>query len=173
MLIAYLHQLSLPESVPFSKRMTPVSESVVATTRTVLSSQAVLLEAEEQKLVSELLADVRALLERTRVRANELLNCNVSIMSLPNEILSEILQTYHAQPKWPCRLPAPALLSHVAHRWRDVALSMPLLWTNIHVSPNHPPDQILHYMIRSSGRALHVSVNDYSLSTSPICCQLA
>jgi hypothetical protein len=73
-----------------------ISESVIATTRTALISQAALLEAEEQKFVSEL-SVVRALLKRTRVGVNELLNRNVPIMSVPNEMLGEIFQTYYAQ----------------------------------------------------------------------------
>jgi len=78
------------------------------------------LEAEEQKLVSEL-SVVHALLEHTCRGMNKLLNCNVPIMSLLNEILGEIFQTYHTQAQvkdqMPHMLPTPVILSHVVHRW--------------------------------------------------------
>jgi hypothetical protein len=153
--------------------MSLAPESVVAIARTALGSRAALLEAEEQKLVSEL-SVVRALLEHTRGGMNELLNCNVPIMSLPNEILGEIFQTYHAQAQvegqMPYMLPTPVILSHVAHRWRNVALSMPHFWTNIQVSPGRPLDQIVHYIIWSRGCALHIRVCDYPRSHT--CCPL-
>ena len=53
--------------------------------------------------------------------------------SLPPELIREIF--YHCLPKKPnfSAKSAPLLLTHVCHSWRTLALSMPTLWSRIHV----------------------------------------
>ncbi|KAF8887678.1 hypothetical protein CPB85DRAFT_1163909, partial [Mucidula mucida] len=62
------------------------------------------------------------------------------IRRLPNEIISEIF--FHCVPNWHTRLSfsseftldprtAPWTLTTVTRRWRDIALSLPQLWTYI------------------------------------------
>ncbi|KAJ7156540.1 hypothetical protein C8R43DRAFT_414589, partial [Mycena crocata] len=49
------------------------------------------------------------------------------ILTLPNEIVSEIF--LHSLPTYlDCRLLSPTLLTHLCHKWRQIALATPALW---------------------------------------------
>jgi len=58
------------------------------------------------------------------------------ISSLPNELLAEIFERGRSKGRSPhpkTKLPFEVHISHVSRRWRDVAINLPCLWTNIHI----------------------------------------
>ena len=73
-----------------------------------------------------------------------------SVNLLPEDVLREIF-THSVPPKlqlniWSRSGPkAILILTHVCSRWRQIALSMPYLWSTIHVSQYHRPNlQFMH-----------------------------
>lgn len=66
------------------------------------------------------------------------------ISHLPPEILSEIFVHCLAEEQFPLpyRTEAPVLLTHVSSLWRSLAMSIPGLWTNLHINYKDPTEDI-------------------------------
>ncbi|KAJ7150435.1 hypothetical protein C8R43DRAFT_1127912 [Mycena crocata] len=90
------------------------------------------------------------------------------VSTLPNEIVSEIF--LHFIPAYPACLSStglfsPTLLTHICHRWREVALTAPTLWRAIRLPPDLVLTQRVHllhsWLQRSSFSplSLHISLN--------------
>ncbi|KAF7966746.1 hypothetical protein HWV62_37225 [Athelia sp. TMB] len=81
---------------------------------------------------SKLLAQLRDLEAATRIVQNEyngIVNCTSAIARIPNEILAIIFQEARSRED---SLKFQA--SQVTRRWRDVAISIPRLWSRIHLT---------------------------------------
>lgn len=111
-------------------------------------------------------------------RLKQLLNASRPIMRLPEEILGEVFLHYQAhQLLWadsedsedyPCgKFYTWMEITHVCHRWREVALRMPLFWRNIKATR---PEMVQLLLARSSYAPLHVggriSFSEFSDGTS-------
>ena len=77
-----------------------------------------------------------------------LVNTPSPISSLPNEILVLIFEFGHTLPQ-ATKLPFECLVLQVTRHWRDVAISVPRLWTSIIVSPIAPAGMLAAYLQRS------------------------
>ncbi|KAF7335111.1 F-box domain-containing protein [Mycena venus] len=63
-----------------------------------------------------------------------------SVLTLPNEIVSEIF--IHFLPIYPSCLPfggalSPIHLTQICHRWREIALATPALWRAVSLNTSH------------------------------------
>ncbi|KAF7376903.1 F-box domain-containing protein [Mycena sanguinolenta] len=89
------------------------------------------------------------------------------ILTVPNEITSEIFM--HFLPDYPAVSPlnglaSPTSLTHVCHKWREVALATPALWRAIRFNNHHIPyEEILPicrtWIKRSGSCALSIDIN--------------
>lgn len=91
------------------------------------------------------------------------MNRKAPIFSLPNEVLSSILeQGAIPQPTWLIvREEAQRyeiVISHVTQRLRSVAIGTPSLWRRIFVSDSTPCDLIQLYLVRSKGISLEIYI---------------
>ncbi|KAJ6562312.1 hypothetical protein B0H19DRAFT_95704 [Mycena capillaripes] len=62
------------------------------------------------------------------------------VLTLPSEIVSEIF--LHFLPTYPGRPPltglfSPTVLTHICHKWREIAIATPMLWRAITFSERH------------------------------------
>ncbi|KAI0054801.1 hypothetical protein BV25DRAFT_1843410 [Artomyces pyxidatus] len=93
-------------------------------------------EATSMQLTQEIADSRRRLASLRRMR-----NSRVPIARIPVEVLTHIFSFVKCHPRWPhidsARPPAWVAVTHVCHFWREVALSSPLLWSNI-VTYNQP-----------------------------------
>lgn len=85
------------------------------------------------------------------------------ISLLPPEILAEIF--VHCIPEGqfplPYRTEAPLLLTHVSSLWRSLAMSIPDLWTSLHINYKDPAEDIPAantWLSLSGDRALSLSI---------------
>ncbi|CAA7263741.1 unnamed protein product [Cyclocybe aegerita] len=136
-------QIDYPNAIVESlKDNTPPSTTVVSITREFRETQAKAVAATEDEIAS---LDAQILALRTR-RAELIkkaspewmkLNACDAVLSvirrLPMEIVQEI--ALHARPlqPWPTRRDSPMSLSHVCKDWRNAALSMPQLWSEMYL----------------------------------------
>ena len=92
------------------------------------------LEVRKAELLKELeLVDLNLKIQRAEYSRQ--LNEDAAIYNLPNELLTGIFMSCQ-QATRPKRgsarmLPLQVIVSHVSHRWRDIALATPLLWNTI------------------------------------------
>jgi hypothetical protein len=79
------------------------------------------------------------LLEESTHALKRYRNTFVPILSLPTEILSIIFSLLPSFGILDPSLPiAPTPISHVCHRWRDISLNMPYLWSHINFTKLTP-----------------------------------
>ncbi|KAH9926846.1 hypothetical protein B0H21DRAFT_712293 [Amylocystis lapponica] len=109
---------------------------------------------------------IEASLRRIEEKTTELGALIAPVQCLPVEILAMI---FHVGCKMPLKesgkrspggaLPFPMLIASVSRRWRDIALTTPILWTNLHICMSRP----LHWprlsLERSLGRLLDVTID--------------
>ena len=79
------------------------------------------------------LADLDAAIRIVRAECKTVLRNSSAIARIPNEILAMIFEEAHS-----CRNGAGLPLSQVTHRWRDVAINTPRLWSRIDVEVRGP-----------------------------------
>ncbi|KAJ7322842.1 hypothetical protein DFH08DRAFT_888033 [Mycena albidolilacea] len=101
----------------------------MSTTSSRAADRAYIAEIDSQ--ISSLKESIQVL-EGKKLRAQERLNSYAyPVLKLPNEIVSEIFIQF--LPVYPFPPPmlgplSPTFLSHICRRWREVALSTPMLW---------------------------------------------
>ncbi|KAJ7121025.1 hypothetical protein C8R44DRAFT_981894 [Mycena epipterygia] len=91
--------------------------------------------------IESLQTSLAALLYERNQRQEELGAYAYPILTLPNEITSEIFT--HFPPAFPARSTpmgpiSPLLLSQICRQWRDVAVSTPSLWNAIQLNLDNP-----------------------------------
>ncbi|KAJ7849605.1 hypothetical protein B0H13DRAFT_1517062, partial [Mycena leptocephala] len=86
------------------------------------------------------------------------------VLELPNEIISEIfihfLPIYPACPPLTGRL-SPTTLTHICRKWREIALTTPLLWRAIGLSDERHNDICNTWLTRSRCCPLSIHVNEH------------
>ncbi|KAF7319793.1 F-box domain-containing protein [Mycena kentingensis (nom. inval.)] len=87
------------------------------------------------------------------------------ILTLPNEITSEIFANYSLFIAHECGSlhSAPTVLTHVCRAWRQLALSLPKIWTQIFMGSESSPsiDFLLRlWFDRAGSQPLHVTTPD-------------
>ncbi|CCM05838.1 uncharacterized protein FIBRA_08074 [Fibroporia radiculosa] len=108
---------------------------------------------------------IEASLARIKEKTTELLLLIPPIECLPVEILSLIFQAGSlSEPKG--ALPFPMLIASVSRRWRNVAISTPTLWTNLHIAPLRPYRWPHLALERSRNHPLDVSL-DFCSKSAP------
>ncbi|KAJ7878196.1 hypothetical protein B0H13DRAFT_1722370 [Mycena leptocephala] len=119
-----------------------------------------------QKMLKPLLAE--------RAAAQEVLDSyKYPVLTMPNEILSEIFLNFLPYPARPLLVGplSPSFLCRICRRWRDIALSTPVLWSTMQLELDEPtlyPQQlrILEAWLQRSGSCpLSISLEreeDYS-----------
>lgn len=108
---------------------------------------------------------IEAEVEHHKIEAARLirrLNASTLVMRLPDELLAEVIMLYvrswhdddTSKFYW-SRTPHYGWLrlTHVCHRWREVALNTPALWTNIKVTS---PEVVTSFIARSGNLPFHV-----------------
>ncbi|KAF8178174.1 hypothetical protein K438DRAFT_1978141 [Mycena galopus ATCC 62051] len=92
------------------------------------------------------------------------------VLTLPNEITSEIF--IHFLPPYPTCPPSvgnlsPTCLTHICHRWQEIALSTPALWRAIGPSDPHLDPQVIDvskisdaWVSRSGSCPLSIEINE-------------
>ncbi|KAJ7074676.1 hypothetical protein C8F01DRAFT_32773 [Mycena amicta] len=90
--------------------------------------------AADRARIEQIEAQIRSLLAEKDALQRRLDSYHYPILTLPNEITSNIFQRY--LPEYPNAPPpagsgSPTLLSHICRHWRAVALSMSVLWSAI------------------------------------------
>ncbi|KZP03546.1 hypothetical protein FIBSPDRAFT_83421 [Athelia psychrophila] len=106
----------------------------------------------------------------TQRELNSLINLQSPVYSLPEELLSEILQIGQKIHVVEDDALGPAVelsASQVTRHWRDVATRTPRLWTKIHLPKGSI--QIEQYLQRSQGLALDVIISDRTTSVRSLC----
>ncbi|KZP18313.1 hypothetical protein FIBSPDRAFT_933572 [Athelia psychrophila] len=97
------------------------------------------------------LADLEKASRTMQHEYNTIFNNASAIATLPNEIISSI---FEEEPG------LELLVSQVTHRWRDVAISTPKLWSDINI--NLSKDKAVHisalYLTRSKGLPFDLSI---------------
>ncbi|KAF7376698.1 F-box domain-containing protein [Mycena sanguinolenta] len=88
------------------------------------------------------------------------------ILTLPNELTSEILVRF--VPVYPDAPPltglaSPTTLTHICHRWRELALATPALWRAVKFDNNHTSEQMQYisdaWMERSGSCGLSIDID--------------
>ncbi|KAJ7866321.1 hypothetical protein B0H13DRAFT_2281454 [Mycena leptocephala] len=97
--------------------------------------------------ISHLECSLSALREEKTLAQERLDSYKYPVLTLPNEIVSDIFM--HFLPTWPYShfppltgLFSPTLLTHICRRWREIALGTPALWTAIGSSRDGVPSEI-------------------------------
>ncbi|KAF8072243.1 hypothetical protein FPV67DRAFT_1779290 [Lyophyllum atratum] len=112
-------------------------------------------------------AVVRKRAERAVYSRLRLLNQATPVGSIPPEILVQIFEfadrSSAAQERRPWshairRKAIPITVSHVSGHWRDVALSSPVLWTEINISPPWSLKTIRRFLSRSAACPIHLNL---------------
>ncbi|KAJ7322841.1 hypothetical protein DFH08DRAFT_1085530 [Mycena albidolilacea] len=125
------------------------------------------------------LKDSIQVLEAEKLRAQERLNSYAyPVLKLPNEIVSEIFIQF--LPVYPFPPPmlgplSPTFLSHICRRWREVALSTPMLWRAVSL-----PDcdqyvvrpQLELWMSRSGCLPLSIDMEEIENTVDESCLEL-
>ncbi|KAF8891378.1 hypothetical protein BD779DRAFT_200589 [Infundibulicybe gibba] len=82
------------------------------------------------------------------------LACHANISLLPNELLGFIFDIAHIATPFErtTKLPTEVLISHVCQHWRNLALALPELWSNITLPCSNPKglERSLTYLKRTS-----------------------
>jgi len=95
------------------------------------------IEAQISNIEHSQALDFEPLLVVTALAEQRLDSCKYPLLTLPNEIVSEIF--LHFLPDYPLCPPltgilSPTCLTHVCRRWREIALATPALWRAISFS---------------------------------------
>ncbi|KZP02075.1 hypothetical protein FIBSPDRAFT_970514 [Athelia psychrophila] len=101
---------------------------------------------------------------------NSLLNLYSPVYSLPEELLSDILQIGQKMHAAEGDVLGPSVelsASQVTKHWRDVATRTPRLWTKIRLPKGSI--EIEQYLQRSQGLALDVIIGDRTTSVRSLC----
>jgi hypothetical protein len=122
------------------------------------------LENRKRDLLGQI-SEVKASLGECHAELAFLRNESSSVSSLPFEILAKTfelarqssLQGGRTSPR------SEVIFSHVARRWRQVALNVPSLWADIVASPQTAPDELTSYLDRSRASPLCIRL-DVSVS---------
>ena len=119
------------------------------------------MEAEINGLEAQI-AEKKELLRNKRIQKAAL----APVYTLPHDVVCEILKAAYLHDFPHCRLDdglphtnSPVAISHVSRWWRTHALSVPFIWTCIHVTsqqPDHYAEVIKAYVARSRGLPLSV-----------------
>ncbi|KAF7343907.1 F-box domain-containing protein [Mycena venus] len=107
--------------------------------------------------ILDLERSLSALLAEKRLVQERIDSYRYPVLTLPNEIVSEIL--VHVLPPYPDPLPlfgtlSPTTLTHICRKWREVALATPMLWRAMRFFEFHPLDhqrRISDIWMRRSG----------------------
>lgn len=83
---------------------------------------------------------------------------NVHKMAESMRVLGE--ESPKAYPQLIRRVSFPMLVSHVSHRWREVAAGAPILWKDIHLLFSQRPSMLVLHLYRSRLLPLDVLIND-------------
>ncbi|KAK7016920.1 hypothetical protein R3P38DRAFT_1333932 [Favolaschia claudopus] len=100
----------------------------------IAEKEAQILNLEAQILVlRQRITDIRAAQKPAQKRLD---SYRYPVLSLPNEIVSEIL--VHAIPPYPQAPPtvSPTTLTHICRQWRDIALATQRLWRSLKLDRN-------------------------------------
>ncbi|KAJ7076650.1 hypothetical protein B0H15DRAFT_955506 [Mycena belliarum] len=118
-----------------------------------------------------------ASLQAEMIPAQERLDSYVyPVLSLPNEIIYEIFG--HFIPPYPLCPPftgllSPMVLTHICHRWREIALAMPSLWRAIELEDHADDDPIFEavecWLDRSRGLPLSICQTCYTEAFADKC----
>ncbi|KAJ7078228.1 hypothetical protein C8R43DRAFT_354184 [Mycena crocata] len=94
------------------------------------------------------------------------------VLSLPNEIVSEIFLQTLDSPSALSGPTSPIFLGHICRQWREIALTMPALWTDIHLSLNTLSDARREKRLRLLERVSLVFLHSraHRISSRPILC---
>ncbi|KAI0055733.1 hypothetical protein BV25DRAFT_1921583 [Artomyces pyxidatus] len=96
---------------------------------------ALLLQAPIQEITPSQLTQEIDKVQRYLASLRRLKNSRTPVARIPVEIFCQILSFIKCDPRWPHRNPerppAWVAVTHVCQFWREVALSSPLLWSNI------------------------------------------
>lgn len=119
------------------------------------------LQVQTAQLQSQI-ASIDGLLENKRKEMSPL----APVYTLTEDVVAEILRTAYQHHFPHCRLDdglphtnSPVAISHVSRWWRRRALSLPTIWTCIHVTPAQPrhyTQVVKDYLVRS--RSLPLSI---------------
>ncbi|KAJ6522278.1 hypothetical protein B0H19DRAFT_1008972 [Mycena capillaripes] len=117
-------------------------------------------------------------LDEMGAKRDSVQNCIVSHLALvsgarrlPHDILGEIFMACLPQIAYSSMSSAepPQLLSHICSEWRRLAISMPRLWTSLHIEDRSrriiaPNEKVTEWLTRS--RSLPLSISIYSVASS-------
>src|ERR1700733_12574845 len=128
-------------------------ESSIAHVRSRIRS----MESRRKDLLRQL-TEVKSSLEECHADLALLRGESLSISDLPYEILARVFELARDPSlKVTPRLPRnEVIFSHVTRRWRQVAIGVPSLWTDILASPHTVLDELRAYLERS--RALPLCI---------------
>jgi hypothetical protein len=87
--------------------------------------------------VAEIDAEIIRLQKEREPLKDRLESYKYPVLTLPNEIISEFF--IHVIPPYPLRAPttgpfSPTALGQICHKWRDIALSTPVLWSSLSIT---------------------------------------
>lgn len=151
--------------------MMPVDKQQARASLIQLSKDKQSLLVKEADLSSQL-ENVRASIQDVIQRAAAIINSLSPISRLPTETLTTILALNQhndddqwAKVGWEAMIhgyPVPSVIvaSHVNRRFREVAISVPNLWTNINFSAKTSPDLLETYLARSQRCLLDIKARD-------------
>jgi hypothetical protein len=133
------------------------------------------LQVQEAQLLSQI-QGLYSSLARTRIRMAEIrnINQNDSTYKLPNEILSVIFEAGRSSSSYSQtississkpHIPFEVLVSSVSHRWRNVALQTPRLWTDLQIIVSKPVDNLVDLYLHRSKNCLL----DITFKQAPLC----
>ncbi|KAG1733645.1 uncharacterized protein EDB91DRAFT_635901 [Suillus paluster] len=104
-----------------------------------------------------------------QVRAARIQNQKAPVSRIPSDVLSIIFdECRQLNPPWSGILylfrqsPIEVRLSHVSSHWREVALTLPSLWSSIHFPFAHKEDSLAEYLKRSEGSLLDMYIGPWT-----------
>ncbi|KAJ6456262.1 hypothetical protein C8R47DRAFT_188965, partial [Mycena vitilis] len=120
--------------------------------------------------ISNLRESIRALRAERKVLEERFDSYRYPIVTLPNELTTEIF--IYTLPTYPCctRLTgrgSPTTLTRVCRRWRDIAISIPVLWRAI-LLQNSNLDLVNAWLARSGSHLLSLRCLDVDVSDATI-----
>lgn len=115
---------------------------------------------ERLKLLAQL-EDLDAQEKAARLEHNALQNLDVPISHLPDKIIAMIFKA--GSDGMPRNPDFGALVSHVSHRWRTIALSMPSLWSRVkYIAGRSQMERINEYLSRSALSPVYIYIGQHS-----------
>ncbi|KAF7972549.1 hypothetical protein HWV62_17756 [Athelia sp. TMB] len=122
-------------------------------------------ELAKQDLMSRL-AELELHTKTIQLEHDSLHNARARVSCIPDDILPLIFKT--AAEICPPRVHFELVLSHTTRRWRNVALSTPVLWRNIRIVrwTQTELDRVSAYLARSGTMAIALFMDDKRLGSS-------